>query len=84
MPAVTLYTTRACAYCVAAKRLLGTRGIAYEEVDVTGDVDKRAWLVQRTGRRTVPQIFIGDRSVGGYDDLVVLDRSGELAALLAR
>lgn len=79
MPAeVTIYTTRVCGYCVAAKRLLGQRGIAYEEVDVTGDDAKRAWLVESTGRRTVPQIFIAGDPIGGFDELAALDRSGEL------
>jgi glutaredoxin 3 len=78
-PEVTVYSTRICPYCVAAKRLLAERGIAYREVDVTGDDDKRAWLLATTKRRTVPQIFIGDAAIGGYDDLAALDRSGELA-----
>ncbi len=83
MPAeVTIYTTRVCPYCVAAKRLLGQRGVAYKEVDVTGDDAKRTWLVETTGRRTVPQIFIGAEAVGGFDDLSALDRSGELASKL--
>ena len=81
--AVIIYTTRLCAYCVAAKRLLGARGIAYEEVDVTGDDAKREWLVRETGRRTVPQIFFGERPLGGYVELRALDQSGELAAMLA-
>ncbi len=84
MPAeVVIYTTRVCPYCVAAKRLLGQRGIAYKEVDVSTDDAKRAWLVETTGRRTVPQIFIAGESVGGYDDLAALDRSGELTAKVA-
>jgi glutaredoxin 3 len=78
-PEVTVYTTRICPYCVAAKRLLGERGIAYREIDVTGDDDKRAWLLDTTKRRTVPQIFIGESPVGGFDDLAAMDRSGELA-----
>jgi glutaredoxin 3 len=77
-PEVTIYTTRVCPYCVAAKRLLGERGIAYQEVDVTRDDAKRAWLVESTGRRTVPQIFIAGDPIGGFDDLAALDRSGEL------
>ena len=81
--AVTIYTTRVCAYCLAAKRLLGARGIAYEEIDVTGDAAKRAWLVRETGRRTVPQIFLRERPLGGYKELRALDQSGELAAMLA-
>lgn len=79
---VKVYTTRVCPYCVAAKRLLAARAIAFDEIDVTGDDAKRAWLVEATGRRTVPQIFIGDRSIGGFDDLAALDASGDLAALL--
>ncbi len=78
-PEVTVYTTRVCPYCVAAKRLLGERGIEYREVDVSGDDAKRAWLLDTTKRRTVPQIFIGDAAIGGFDDLAALDRSGELA-----
>ncbi len=80
---MTLYTTQVCPYCVAAKRLLSQRGIAYEEIDVTGDAAKRAWLVEATGRRTVPQIFIKGLPVGGYDDLAELDARGELAKMLA-
>jgi glutaredoxin 3 len=82
MTDVKIYTTRVCPYCVAAKRLLAKRGIAYEEVDVTGDDDKRAWLLATTGRRTVPQIFIGGTAIGGYDDLAALDGSGQLAGML--
>lgn len=63
--------------------LLKDRAIPFEEIDVTGDDEKRQWLVQRTGRRTVPQIFIGDEAIGGFDDLHALDRSGELAKKLA-
>jgi len=81
---VEIYTTTYCAYCVMAKRLLDKRGVAYVEKDVTDDPAKRAWLVQATGRRTVPQIFIGGVSVGGSDDLHALDRSGELARMLGR
>lgn len=82
MPDVTIYTTRVCPYCVAAKRLLAARGIPYAEQDVSGDDAKRAWLVEATGRRTVPQIFIGGKPIGGYDDLSALDQSGKLAELL--
>lgn len=85
MPAdVTIYTTAVCPYCVAAKRLLQQRHIAFEEIDVTGDVAKRAWLVEATGRRTVPQIFIHGEPIGGYDDLAALDRAGSLAAQLRK
>jgi glutaredoxin 3 len=82
MAEVRVYTTRVCAYCAAAKRLLGARGVAYEEVDVTRDQAKRAWLVEMTGRRTVPQIFIGGEAIGGYHELAALDRSGKLKAML--
>jgi glutaredoxin 3 len=80
---VTIYTTRFCGYCFAAKRLLDKRSIAFEEIDVSGDAEKRAWLVEATGRRTVPQIFIRGESIGGYDELAALDRAGKLAPLLA-
>lgn len=77
---VKVYVTTYCAYCVRAKDLLKKRGIAYEEIDVTKDDDKRDWLVKVTGRRTVPQIFIGDEPIGGSDDLYALDREGKLMA----
>jgi glutaredoxin 3 len=84
MPAeVTIYTTTSCPYCTAAKRLLGARNVAYQEIDVTGDDEKRAWLVGASkGRRTVPQIFVSGEPIGGYDDLAALDKSGELATKL--
>ncbi|MBX3213496.1 MAG: glutaredoxin 3 [Labilithrix sp.] len=83
MKAVRLYTTLICPYCVRAKLLLKGRGIAFEEIDVSGDPEKRSWLVETTGRRTVPQIFIGDEPIGGFDELRALDRSGELDKKLA-
>jgi glutaredoxin 3 len=79
---VKMYTTRVCPYCIAAKRLLQAREVPYEEIDVSGDDAKRAWLVEATGRRTVPQIFIGGEAIGGYDELAALDKSGQLAAKL--
>ena len=82
MTDVRIYTTRVCGYCVAAKRLLAARAIPYEEIDVSGDDARRAWLVETTGLRTVPQIFIGGESIGGYDELAALDRSGQLAGKL--
>jgi glutaredoxin 3 len=82
MAAVTIYTTRVCGYCVAAKRLMKDRGIAYDEIDVSGDDEKRAWLVRETGQRTVPQIFIAGHSIGGYQELAKLDREGALDAML--
>lgn len=83
MASVRIYTTTYCGYCYAAKELLRERGIAFEEIDVTGDDHKRAWLREATGRHTVPQIFIDDRPIGGYTALERLDRSGELSRLLA-
>ena len=79
---IVVYSTTYCPYCIRAKMLLKRRGYAFEEIDVTGDSEKRAWLVERTGRRTVPQIFIGDRSVGGFDEITELDRRGELSAIV--
>ncbi len=81
MARIELYTTPSCPYCLRAKRLLQERGVAYEEFDVANDADLRASVVERSGRRTVPQIFIDGRSIGGYDELAELDRSGELATL---
>jgi glutaredoxin 3 len=82
MKPVKIYTTSWCPYCVRAKRLLDKKGVAYEEVDVEGDDETRARLVQQTGRRTVPQIFIGEHHVGGSDDLHDLEAQGKLDALL--
>lgn len=81
---VRVYSTLICPYCIRAKALLKSRGIQYEEIDVTGDPAARAWLVQATGRRTVPQIFIDDEPIGGFDDLRALDVSGELSRKLGR
>jgi glutaredoxin 3 len=83
MPDVTIYTTLSCPYCVQAKRLLAHKGIAYKEIDVTLDTALRQTMIQASGRRTVPQIFIGERSIGGFDELYELDQSGELDTLLA-
>ena len=82
-PRFVVYTTDACPYCVMAKSLLDARGLSYREIDVTGDAERRVWLVRATGRRTVPQIFLDERPLGGSDDLHALDRSGELARLVA-
>ena len=75
MKPVRVYTTLICPYCVRAKLLLRERGIAFEEIDVTMDQEARMWLVEKTGRRTVPQIFIGDEPIGGFDDLRELDQA---------
>ena len=83
MPAaVRIYTSISCPYCVQAKRLLDRKGVTYEEIDVTGDAARRTEMIEASGRRTVPQIFIGEKHVGGCDDLQALDRSGGLAPLL--
>ena len=82
MAEVKIYTTRYCPYCHAATALLTDKQVPFEEIDVTGDPQARADLAQRTGRRTVPQVFIDGASIGGYDDLSALDRSGRLDELL--
>jgi glutaredoxin 3 len=83
MTPVRIYTTRICPYCDAAKALLKTKGATYEEIDVTGDDSKRTELVEMSGgQRTVPQIWVGERHVGGYSDLAALDRAGKLDEML--
>lgn len=84
MARVEVYTTPMCPYCVRAKRLLTERDIAYEEIDVSDDDTLRADVMRRSGRRTVPQIFIDGRSIGGYDELAALDGRGELAAMVGK
>lgn len=78
---VQVYTTEYCGYCVRAKALLSRLQIAYEEVDVTHDFEKREWLVNESGQRTVPQIFIDGRSIGGFVELAALERAGGLREL---
>lgn len=81
---VIVYSTPFCGYCGAAKRLLTTKGAEFTEVDVMFEPERRAEMQERSGgRRTVPQIFINDRHIGGFDDLNALDQAGELDALLA-
>ena len=83
MQAVKMYTTLVCPYCVRAKALLKQRGVdTIDEIRVDLQPEQRDTMVRITGRRTVPQIFIGDTHVGGCDDLQALDRSGGLAPLL--
>ena len=85
MAAVKMYTTLVCPYCVRAKHLLKQRGVSQiEEVRVDLDPSQRDAMIQQTGRRTVPQIFIGETHVGGCDDLIALDQRGGLAPLLAQ
>ena len=82
-PRVTMYTAGYCGYCVRAERLLAARGVDdILKIRVDEEPAERVAMVKRSGRRTVPQIYIGDRHVGGYDDLAALDRAGNLIALL--
>lgn len=82
MSPVRIYTSVSCPYCVQAKRLLDRKGVPYEEIDVTGDPDRRAEMIEASGRRTVPQIFIAEQSIGGFDELYALEQGGELDTLL--
>jgi thioredoxin reductase (NADPH) len=84
MPAVTVYSKETCPYCSMAKRLLAAKGQSWTEIDIEREPGRRDEMIERTGRRTVPQIFIGDRHVGGFDDLAALEDAGELDALLGR
>lgn len=84
MPVVKMYTTAVCPYCIQAKQVLKSRGVtAIEEIRVDAQPQERVKMMEMTGRRTVPQIFIGERHVGGCDDLMALDARGELLPLLA-
>jgi len=84
MQPVTIYSSPFCGFCDAAKRLLKGKGIDFEEIDVAMNPDKREEMLARAnGRHTVPQIFIGETHIGGYDDLSALDRADKLSALLA-
>lgn len=84
MTKVTMYCTAVCPYCVRAEQLLAARGVnAVEKIRVDLEPELRVAMTEKTGRRTVPQIFIGERHVGGYDELAALDRAGELKGLLA-
>jgi glutaredoxin 3 len=83
MPEITIYTTNWCPFCNRAKALLSKRGLSYSEVNLDDQPGFRARLMDLTGRMTVPQIVIGDRPIGGYDELSALDRSGRLAELTA-
>ena len=83
MPKIEIYTSALCGYCSAAKRLLERKGENFQEIRVDQEAGKRDEMVQRSGRMTVPQIFIGETHVGGYDDMAALDRAGGLDPLLA-
>lgn len=83
MQPVTIYGNATCPYCGAARMLLKKKGVAFDDVLVNADCDKRSEMRERSGRSSVPQIFVGDKHVGGFDELYELDKSGELDELLA-
>jgi len=83
MAQVRIYTTRTCGYCVAAKNLLANKGLTFDEIPVDGDYALRRELVVMSGRHTVPQIWLGETHIGGYDDLRRLEQQGELDRLIA-
>ena len=84
MAKVTMYSTGVCPYCIQAERLLSAKGVAsIDKIRVDLQPEQRVVMMEKTGRRTVPQIYIGDTHVGGYDDLSALDRAGGLDTLLA-
>lgn len=83
-PDILMYSTTYCPYCDRARTLLARKGVAYREIKVDDDPSQREVMMKRSGRRTVPQIFIGERHVGGFDDLYALDRAGQLDPLLAQ
>lgn len=82
-PEVKIYSSKFCGYCVAAERLLTNKGVSYEVIKVDEDPAMYHLMTEKTGRRTVPQIFIGEHHVGGFDDLSAINRSGELDSLLS-
>ena len=82
-PGIVIYSSPFCGYCAAAKSLLSAKGVTFDEIDVLAEPDKRREMIELTGRRTVPQIFIGMKHIGGFDDLRALDQRGELDPLLA-
>ncbi|WP_426101725.1 glutaredoxin 3 [Massilia sp. TSP1-1-2] len=79
---VVMYHTASCPYCVRAERLLEAKGVEIEKIRVDLDAEQKTIMMQKTGRRTVPQIFVGDTHVGGFDDLYALDQAGRLDPLL--
>ncbi|MCW8889027.1 MAG: glutaredoxin 3 [Sedimenticola sp.] len=82
MPKVVMYTTAICPYCLRAKQLLSRKGVTFEELRIEGDRERMRQMIQRSQRNTVPQIFIDDFHVGGYDDMAEMDAMGELDPLL--
>lgn len=84
MPKVIMYSTAVCPFCINAERLLKSKGVAeIDKIRIDLDPDKRDEMMSKTGRRTVPQIYIGEQYIGGFDDLAALDRAGGLGPLLA-
>jgi glutaredoxin 3 len=84
-PEIVMYSTNWCAYCQRARSLLDRKGVSIQEIKIDDSPEQRDIMLKRSGgRRTVPQIFIGERHVGGYDDLAALDRAGELDKLLGK
>lgn len=82
MQKVEMYTTAICPYCVRAKRLLENKGVYYEEIRIDGDHEQMRAMMERSRRQTVPQIFVGDQHVGGFDDLARLESLGKLDPML--
>jgi glutaredoxin 3 len=82
MPTIQIYTKRSCPFCVRAKALLDRKGVAYEEIDAEGDDELRTWLAGKTGQKTVPQIFVDGRSLGGFSDVDALDKQAKLDPIL--
>jgi len=80
--AVTMYSTRLCPYCMRARQLLDAKGVEYTDIAVDQQPELRVEMMERSGRRTVPQIWVGENHVGGFDDLWALERAGRLDALL--
>lgn len=81
---VLMYSTPWCPFCVRAKRLLTEKGVVFTDIDISGSGELRQEMIQRSGQRTVPQIWIGERHIGGCDDLYALERKGQLDSLLAQ
>jgi glutaredoxin 3 len=82
MPPITIYTRAFCPYCTRALSLLESKGVEFHEIDAGMDVEKRREMIQRSGRTTYPQIFIGEQHIGGCDDMMALEREGRLDPLL--
>jgi glutaredoxin 3 len=83
MAEVVIYTRKMCGFCTAAKKLLSDKGVAFRELDATFDFDLKQEMIDKSGRRTFPQIFINEEHVGGCDDLFALDKAGKLDPMLA-